>query len=201
MAIIGSLVFVDTETTGITPVDEIWEIAAIRREPNGAESRLHVFVEHNAERVELLPPRYRDDHEARYDATAALSREDAARAFNEFAAGVSHIVGAGIAFDNTKLEVLVHGAALAQGWHHHVIDVQTLTVGLLSGEVDIELPWRSDDLAQQLGLRMFDDNGQPLYSRHQAMDDAVWARDWYDVYVAVAARRAAERAKKATLPA
>ena len=37
------LVFLDTETTGLALDDDIWEFAAIRREPDGTEARLHLF--------------------------------------------------------------------------------------------------------------------------------------------------------------
>lgn len=38
------LAFVDTETTGVHPGRRAWEVAIIRREPDGAETTLHAFV-------------------------------------------------------------------------------------------------------------------------------------------------------------
>lgn len=34
------IVFLDTETTGTTSVDQIWELAAVRRDPDGTETEL-----------------------------------------------------------------------------------------------------------------------------------------------------------------
>ena len=71
------IVFLDTETTGLGPDDEPWEIAAIRRDPDGTETELDMFVEHDTSRIPNLPQRFRIDWATRYDPEDAVSRDDA----------------------------------------------------------------------------------------------------------------------------
>lgn len=50
------IVFIDTETTGLSISDDIWEVALIRREGDGSpDLPLHLFVEHDAKKAEALP--------------------------------------------------------------------------------------------------------------------------------------------------
>ena len=77
--------FVDTETVGLDwGPDVIWEFAAIRREPDGREDELHLFIEHNEALVAAMPEEFRTDHDARYPADGAMSRARAARAIAMF---------------------------------------------------------------------------------------------------------------------
>jgi hypothetical protein len=62
----------DTETTGLSPDDHIWEWAAIRREADGTMTAYHCFVEHDLTKAKALPESFRADHDTRYDPDAAL---------------------------------------------------------------------------------------------------------------------------------
>ena len=65
----SDLVFMDTETLGLELDSPIWEFAAIRREPGGQESRLHMFINHNPARMSIdLPESFRADYEKRWQA-------------------------------------------------------------------------------------------------------------------------------------
>ena len=65
-----SLVFLDTETLGLDITDPIWEVAAIRREPDGTETRHHWHVggEFGQPFAPALdfPERFRADFDRRY---------------------------------------------------------------------------------------------------------------------------------------
>lgn len=148
------LVFVDTETTGLGPDDEIWEFAAIRRTPEGEESTLLIQVKHDIDKAAELPDKFFRDYSARYDDTWALSPRDAAENVYGFLHGRPHLVGANPAFDAQMLTRLLAGY--------------------------IPIPWRSDDLAAQVGVPTTGADGRPLYDRHTAMGDVEWCRDWWD---------------------
>lgn len=175
------LCFLDTETTGLALDDDIWEIAAIRREPDGSEETLHLFVEHSYARCHNLPKAFRADHAQRWPEEESTSRHAAARAVLEFTRG-AHIVGAVPNFDTERLARLCLGH-LGEGegkpaWHYHLIDVEALTVGYLSGRCSLMMhcppPWKSDDLSRAIGV------DPDKFARHTAMGDVQWAMAIYD---------------------
>lgn len=184
MTAAAPLVFLDTETTGLTLEDEIWEIAAIRREPDGTERELHLFVQHDTLKCTALPERFAKDHAARFPQSktaawhpTAQTRKAAAREIWSFTTG-AHIVGAVPNFDTERLAKLIreHDDGRRPGWHYHLIDVENLAVGWLAARgIEFPLPWRSDDLAELCGVEPI-----PEADRHTAMGDARWVRAWYD---------------------
>ena len=129
------LIFCDTETTGLDPErDEIWEFAAIRREDDGSETRHVWLVSHNTADLDL-PPTYRADHDARYDAKVALSIRSFCALLGTVFAGKPRIVGAAPWFDAAFLAKYTEPC-----WSHRLIDVETLAAGhhgrLMNGLVD-----------------------------------------------------------------
>ena len=61
-----------------------------------------------------------------------------------------------------------------------VLVVAEFGVGLLAGMGHtVPLPWRSDDLAERIGVEMADDDGNPLFERHTALGDAKWVQAWW----------------------
>lgn len=171
------IIFLDTETCGLGRLDPIWEIGLIRREPDGAETEHHFFVEHDAAAAELLPESFRADHAARYDPAEAKShdwlRPVLSHLFRKGPDGSRpHVVGAVPNFDTERIE-----AQLGHfGWHYHLIDVENLAVGFLFGRnwPVLALPWDSDEVSKRIGV---DTVG---LVRHTAMDDARWAKAIYD---------------------
>lgn len=177
----SDLVFLDTETTGLGPDDEIWEFAAIRRTPEGEESTLLLQVRHDTDKAAELPEKFYRDYSDRYDDTWALSPRDAAENIYGFLHGRPHLVGANPAFDAQMLTRLLAEYDLAPPWHYHLIDLEAVTVGyLLSLGKEVPIPWRSDDLAARVGAPTTDPGGHALYDRHTAMGDVEWCRDWWD---------------------
>ncbi len=115
------LVFMDTETTGLSLTDDIWEFAAIRREPDGTETTAHIFIEHDRDKCRELPLSFRDDHYARFRDHHAYTRRDACQVITDvFRNGKPHVVGAVPNFDTERLAQFVskqwpHWPPL--GWH------------------------------------------------------------------------------------
>ncbi len=171
----SALVFLDTETTGLSLDDDIWEFAAIRREPDGRESRHHLFIEHDIEKCRKLPESFQADHDGRWLAAAAASQEQAAAYIDPLFHDRPHVVGAVPNFDTERIALLLRRHGFEPGWHYHLIDVENLAVGYLAAtSARPSLPWKSDELSRAVGVE------PPTDERHTAMGDALWARAIYD---------------------
>jgi hypothetical protein len=171
----SALVFMDTETTGLSLTDDIWEFAGIRREEDGTQTELHLFIEHDKFKCAALPPSFSADHMARYDADAAVSQGEAAILIGKFMGGKAHIVGAVPNFDTERIALLLNHHSGRANWHYHLIDVENLAVGFLArAGTDVSLPWDSDELSTKVGI------DPPTDTRHTAMGDALWAMAVYD---------------------
>lgn len=171
----SALIFMDTETTGLSLDDDVWEFAAIRREPDGSETRTHLFIHHDPAKAAKLPPLFFADYSTRYDAEQAVNIEDAAHRIADLFHDRPHVVGAVPNFDTERLAVLLNRFGRRPGWHYHLIDVENLAVGYLAGTGgSIPLPWNSDDLSRACGVE------PPAVGRHTAMGDAEWAMALYD---------------------
>jgi hypothetical protein len=181
---VSAIVFLDTETTGLSLDDDIWEFAAIRREEDGTEAVWHLFIEHSVTKCNRLPEPFRADHANRYDPALAWRREEAAEHVAVLFTGRPHVVGAVPNFDTERLARLLLRLDLVPGWHYHLIDVENLAVGYLAGRASMgdldaglampDLPWDSDVLSRACGVE------PPTKDRHTAMGDARWAMALYD---------------------
>lgn len=178
-----ALVFMDTETTGLSLDDDIWEFAAIRREADGTESETHLFLRHDTRKCAQLPERFRLDHEKRFPAShtsewhpAALAPWEAALLIAQLFEDRPHVVGAVPNFDTERVAKLLAAHDQPAAWHYHLIDAENLVVGYLAGQGKPVLPpWNSDDLNAALGLDPVAED-----ERHAAMGDARWAMRMYD---------------------
>lgn len=182
------LVFLDTEATGLALTDDIWEIAAIVREPGQPDVECHSFVRHSLAKAALLPEAFRADHDARYDANSAITSLAASQWVDALTMGRAHIVGGVPNFDTERLALMMRWHGIEPGWHYHLLDVENLAVGWIHGRYGtrddaarqaVALPWSSDDLSRACGVEP-PGAGQ----RHTAMGDARWARDLYDAITA-----------------
>ena len=199
------LVFLDTETTGLSLSADIWEFAAIRREPDGTEDAIHMFIEHDQDKAAAMPDRFREDHDRRYNRFTAVSPAYAAgeiAAFTRpFAAGPApHIVGAVPSFDTERLAILLRRVGIEPGWHYHLLDVEVMALGWLAGRdiqdgwevtgwgAHLDLPMRSDDLSKACGVEPPTDA-----DRHTAMGDAQWVMRWWDALTKDTALQARRR--------
>lgn len=183
------IVFLDTETTGLAHDDEVWEIAAVRRDPDGTEAELHLFIEHDGNLCVRLPEEFRADHAARFPSACSgrvTSRRDACNALRRFLnpTGSARPVMVGInpAFD------LGHVSRLFRAefphwdptpWHYTPVDARHLAVGHLHAQGEVSLPpWDSETVSRQLGINPNN------YDRHTAMGDVQWAMAIYDAVTA-----------------
>ena len=190
----SALVFMDTETTGLSLDDDIWEFAAIRREPDGVESELHLFLEHSSVKCSRLPESFRADHAARFPSGCSdriTPRREACQAIASFfGEGKPHVVGAVPNFDTERLSRMVRTEwpnwPRDAFWHYHLIDIEAMAVGYLHARADeypgslatdfiaSALPWNSDALSRACGVE------PPTDERHTAMGDVRWAMALYD---------------------
>ncbi|GIG21763.1 hypothetical protein Cch01nite_24870 [Cellulomonas chitinilytica] len=174
------LVFVDCETTGLDPDAQPWEVYALRRDPDGTDRELHLFVRHDPERAARLPARFREDYAARYTPADAVPRPDAAGLLARFLhtgpdAPAPHLVGVNPAYDAAVLGRLLLAHSHPLPWSHHLVDVLALAAGFLAGRGHpAPPPWRSDDLSAAVGVDV------PTETRHTARGDALWALALYD---------------------
>ncbi len=204
------LCFIDTETTGVHPGREVWEIAMIRRDDNG-QKELSFYVEVNlskADPIGLSVGRFYERHpDGRLlsgcagigqtspdpDRQGLVSRDRAARSVATWTHG-AHLVGAVPNFDAETLAPLLREHRYTPAWHYHLIDVEALAVGYLAGQ------WaRAKRDADQTGASVEDGpfriplpwNSDELTracgvepasdeERHTALGDARWAMRLYD---------------------
>jgi hypothetical protein len=180
---VTTLIFMDTETTGLSLDDDIWEFAAIRREADGTETEHHLFIEHDRSKCAELPDSFLADHRARWDESGAVSQLSAANYIHDLALDRPHIVGAVPNFDTERLAKLLARFGKTWSGHYHLIDVENLAVGYLHGLTTVPgygsgahlpLPWDSDAISRACGVE------PPTDKRHTAMGDAKWARALYD---------------------
>lgn len=198
------LCFIDTETTGVHPDRQVWEVAMIRREEDH-EHEVQFFVDvdlSSADPFGLKVGRFYDRHPmGRWIAGGGgpitiprggdrgnhLDRYYAALTVAKFTHG-AHLVGAVPNFDAETLAPLLRDEQLNPSWHYHLVDVEALAVGFLAGRrqtwsgVNVgtrpeptPLPWKSDDLSQACGVEPASEE-----ERHTALGDARWAMRLYD---------------------
>lgn len=178
-----SLLFVDTETTGLDPAagHVPWEVAIV--EPDGTE---HHWIwrpsDGDLEHADPIALDIGKFHDRAPDRHVVRDEADAAQAIVELVEG-NIIVGSKPAFDIEMLTPWLRRWGYEPAWHHRPICIATLTYGWLTALAALapdavpygilELPWRSDDLARAIGV---DPDG---YDRHTALGDARWVRDWH----------------------
>jgi hypothetical protein len=188
------LVFLDTETTGVHPGRQVWEVAMIRRDADG-ERETQFFIGVDLKRADPFGLKVGGFYE-RHPYGQYLSglrttvpswdeMEDGPDYYNSYKAAElvaqwthgAHIVGAVPNFDTEVLSKMLRESELTPAWHYHLIDVEALAVGYLHGKgwSEFALPWNSDDLNAQLGLDPVPDD-----ERHTALGDARWAMRIYD---------------------
>lgn len=182
----GALAFLDTETDGLHPQRRAWEVAIVRREPDGHEASWHLFLP-----IEL---RYADPHALRiggywdrHPHGRAASRKpvvpgapvvdpaDAARVI--FAATFdAHLVGMTPSFDADVLARLLTAHGLRPEWNYHLIDVAPMMLGWLAARGRRpEVPYSSTALSDALGVA-----GPSGAERHTALGDVSWVMRIWD---------------------
>lgn len=184
----NDIVFLDTECLGLSIDSPIWELAAIRRDADGTETQLHMFIQHHPRPWiddPKLPDSFKDDYRARYDERSSWSDDEAAWRLEEFMSGRPHVVGAVPNFDTERIaHQLLRPNDIHEPWHYHLIDVENLSVGYLAGRAACgdfdaglampDLPWDSNALSRAVGV------DPDEFERHTAMGDVLWVKAQYD---------------------
>lgn len=177
-------VFIDTETTGLRRGYRPWEIALLRREADGTESEITIFIDvddldlANAEDSALAVGRFEARHPQRGGALGPnqvlLAGADAAREVQQRTAG-AQLFGINTGYDVTALDGLLGRHGLDAQWFYVSEDLLSLGRGYLLGRGDQCPPRSSERLSTACGVEV-----PSSADRHTAMGDARWAARWYD---------------------
>ena len=184
-----AIVSIDTETLGLAVHHPIWELALIRREPDGAQVEHHWYVRHDPTKGDpSLPDGFRADYEARYQPEAAIDAFDLGVILRHLLRPVNGqqpiLIGSNPSFDADRIALHV-GKDIPGLWHYRTICVATLAAGWIAGRRSAERvvtgppegvlapPWKSDDLAATVGVK-----AGP--HRHTALGDCRWALAVWD---------------------
>ena len=197
----SSVVFLDTETTGLDPDrHEVWDIAII--EEDGTEHEWHVRPRHlyRADETAIRMTRYYErvaaagtrqvirkegypEREVTRTESDFWTQKGTRRIAFEIAnlTANKHIVGAVPSFDVPFIRSFLAGdgtAAYPWAAHYHLIDVETMAVGYLTAAcVEVDLPWSSDQISLALGV------DPAAYDRHTALGDARWVKAQYEAII------------------
>lgn len=136
------LVFVDCETTGLDPArHEVYEVALIRCDDDGhTKNDRYFWLEpsqlHLADARALQVGRYyqrRDDIYSTRDERRFLSEQDRYTAAIEIASFTEgcHLIGANPSFDAGFITAFLRRNGAAPAWHHRLIDIESLAIGLI----------------------------------------------------------------------
>lgn len=205
MTALAPLTFVDVETTGLhADLHQVWEIAVIRRDPDGAqveylwqirpgEAHLEVVadpeslrigryweraaVADGAEAVALHPSRLADPA---WRLTLPELLHDLQGALDE-----AVVIGSNPGFDLAFLGVLLRENRRSLPWHYRPVDIATLAAGYLVGVgrgAEVRVPHSSRQLSRAVGVEPPGDG-----VAHTALGDARWAMAVYDAVTGGAA--------------
>lgn len=192
-----NLGFVDIETTSLerpfttNPNDIIWEVGLVVRADiehydgpdNDVEYRWYLPVNYALGNPESLAIGRFDE---RYPAKTGKGYITPPAVFvHEFTKAIMDglqdgdtkpfLVGNVVSFDEERLAALFvnNGISLEWlPWHYHLVDVEALAAGRLG----LQPPWKGSTVSEALGVPV--PEGQ-----HDALVDALWARDMYDTVI------------------
>ncbi|MEX5712282.1 exonuclease domain-containing protein, partial [Parafrankia sp. FMc6] len=185
-----TLAFLDLETTGLSDQHEPWEIGLVLREPHVPTDLVLRFLlrpeqpEH-ADPEALRIGRYAERTAGIPDAPVAhmqaLGRDVWVKPIPLAAwlADLLHgavIVGSNVQFDMRMLGRWMRRQGYQPTWHYRPVDVGGLAYGYLTAtgrQPAGGLPWSSAALATALGV-------ERIGPAHEALPDAMFARDVYD---------------------
>ena len=187
-----ALAFVDVESDGVHLERKPWEIAVIRREPDGTETEWAAFVDidlgDTPDGFGLKVGKFHDRHPlgrhiahgddwslASWGRKDHVSDRDAAYRVAQLTHSAV-IVGINPSFDTHTLERFLRAHGLIPTWDYTPICAKTLAHGYLAGQGKPAPPrWKTDDLPDLLGI-----DPVPDEERHTALGDARWAARVYD---------------------
>jgi hypothetical protein len=179
-----TLVFLDTETTGLHRGRRPWEIAIIRRTAS-TQTRLHLCVDvddldlASADPAGLQISGFHKRHPQVRQRPLHIPRvyraEMAAALVDEWTVGAT-IIGVLPVFDTECLTDMFDRHAMTPRWRD-AIDVTRLATAAVR-DSGVEPDRNHGDLSRQCGVKP--PSGA---ARHTALGDARWAMRWYDALV------------------
>lgn len=194
-----SICFIDTETTGVHPARQAYEIAMIREGFGEYSFFVHCDMD-QADPFGLNVGRFYDRHPQGLHLSGKipdpfmavnadgefLNQRDAAITVAQWTHGAT-LVGAVPSFDVDTLAPLLRQYGIMPAWHYHPGDVEAMAVGWLWGRAErpdsmspehlaelLTPPWNSRDLSSACGVEMPTEE-----ERHTALGDARWVKRWY----------------------
>lgn len=180
--------FIDTETTSLDRYTrEVWQVAIIRREPNGSEESYEAKVAgidlSEASPASLKIGRFYDRYDMRHTQTPVMMPPNpyvhpasVAYAVERMTRG-AHLVAAVPSFEDTSLAPLLKRHRLAPAWHYHLVCIENV----LAGWFGVVPPYSSDELSMRVGV------DPTVFERHTAMGDVQWVRAQWDAWQLLAA--------------
>jgi len=178
-----SVLFLDTETTGVHDRRRAWEISMIRRQADTDDTTITIFINiddldlDHADPAGLAVGRFHDRHPA-FGATLGpdehlLSEHDATEIVDEWSAG-AEIFGIRPRFDTDTLASAFDRHGKTPRWWREPVDITDLARGwmLARGEFPVRNP---EALSKQCGVMI----PAPAL-RHTAYGDAEWVLRWFD---------------------
>lgn len=197
----AALAFTDTETSHLDPeIGDAWEIAVIRRDPDGAETE-HLWqvaidltnadpksLEIGGYHERFAVPAGTDAIQVMPDGThLKLTTPELLFDLQEALAG-SVMIGSNPGFDDRFLRKPLRANKRKIGWHYRPIDIATLAAGyqwglaaarpggdfLFPGDFP-QHPYSSRGLSRAVGVEP-----PGAATAHTALADATWAKNVYD---------------------
>ncbi len=177
-----TLVFLDTETTGLHRDRRPWEIALIRRDGN-EQTKLHLCVDledlnlASAEPAGLSISGFHRRHPQARQRPLHIPRvypaAQAAEMVDQWTADAT-VVGVVPRFDTECLADMLDRQGLTPRWHPTLVDVVPLAVAAVRNTGRDPEP-DFGGLSRQCGVKP-----PGAAARHTALGDARWAMRWYD---------------------
>lgn len=193
----SSLIFIDTETTGLdVDIAEPWEIAIIVRDPQWAPGDAEYLYRvrpdlRYADPASLRVGRYYQRAVGMLDAPRTVanladpdmvpdgpvywSQPDALATRIAPMLDGATLIGSAPWYDASILARWLRRHGQAATWHHHHLDVPSMAVGYLAARGVDTRGMRSEELSRACGVEP-----PGPEERHTALGDARWIRDWYD---------------------
>lgn len=180
------LCFLDCETDGVHPGRKVWEVAAIRRNPDGGTDQYVAFVNidlSTADPFGLRVGRFYERHPFGAHLAGNTPPQPVASQPTDVVANQiarithgAHVVGCVPGFDTGCLEPLLRAHGLIPGWHYQPQDVESWVAGFLRGQGrPVNLPLDSEAISREIGVEPPGED-----SRHTALGDAEWAMRMWD---------------------
>jgi hypothetical protein len=197
------IVFVDTETTGLSYHKQVFDIAMIRDNPDGTTEREQFFLpvfEVDIPGHEFSEEAKQYNHFERYDLDGAIDHSQSVRRIKHMFRDRAHFVGMVPDFDANALWKLIResdGQRAGFPWYYQLIDVDMMAYGyFINNRKHYEIEWDylseadrasvlrytglttlpidTNKVCEVLGVDIPSDS-----ERHTAMGDAEWTRNIY----------------------